>query len=62
MLRTMVSVDESQPAAFSFVVFPKIGHRIGLWTENARAHAIITGFRRESGPDGAFLLVCASSH
>ena len=62
MLRTMVSVDDSLPAAFRFVAEPKVGHTIGVWTGEARAHATITGFRRERGPDGCFLVVCARSH
>ena len=62
MLRTMLALDDRSPAAFPFVVFPKIGHRIGVWSGDSRALATITGFRRESGPDGAFLLVCARSN
>jgi len=62
MLRTMLSVDGGSPAAFGFVMSPKLGDRIGLWRKNSLAHATIVGVRPEAGPDGAaFLLVSARS-
>ena len=61
MLRTMLSVDDSSPCAFPFVVPPKVGDRVGFW-RNGPSHATIVGVRREAAPDGSgLLLVCARS-
>jgi hypothetical protein len=60
MLRTMLSVDDRSPAAFGFVVLPKVGDRIGLWAKNNLTHATVVGMRRETGPDGSGLLLVSA--
>jgi hypothetical protein len=60
MLRTVLSVDESRPSAFRFVVRPKVGDKIGFWQKDALSHALVTALRHEAGPDGSGMLVVSA--